>query len=155
MPPRPIERTIEERLSALEQQVAQLASAAGSSRVEAREFRLVDASGRVCGMLALTPRGPRLTLLDEAGAPRAELLVSKEGPGLTLSDPEEGTRVWLGATNDAARLALADGQGKQRAFLGVGRSGPRLDFYDGGQKSLWSVPCRDAPGEAGAGASAD
>ncbi len=144
MPP----RSIEERLAALEQQIARLSGAPGVS-IDAREFRVVDESGAVRGRLAVTPRGPLLTLFDEAGSLRAELLVSKEGPGLTLSDPEEGTRVWLGATNDAARLALADGQGKQRAFLGVGKSGPRLDFYDGGQRSLWSAPCRDEGGEPG------
>ncbi|MBU4272302.1 MAG: hypothetical protein KKE86_14320 [Planctomycetes bacterium] len=54
--------------------------------VTAREFRLVDAQGRLRAKLVTDKEGSGLVLADEKGQARASLAVKEEGPWLVLID---------------------------------------------------------------------
>jgi hypothetical protein len=130
-------KSVEDRIAALERQVAEIRVRA----VEAGEFRLVDKSGRVRAVLEMTRSGPRLAMIQEDGAVSFEVALAPDGPGLRVSDVDGNTRIFIGAQRDSGRIALADGKGKQRAFIGVGGEGrPMIDLYDAKQRRIWGAP---------------
>lgn len=129
-------RNVEDRLSALERQAAEIRVEA----VEATEFRLVDKAGRVRGVMEMTESGPRLALLDTEGTVLAEVFAQRDGTAVRLGGRDGDTRVFVGAIGGNARIALSDSGGHQRAFIGVEPKGPTITLYDAKQKTIWHAP---------------
>lgn len=67
----------------------------GPQTLEAREFVLRDAAGRIGARLDIGPTGPRLLLFDASGATRTGLAVTGDGPGLTVYDSNGKPRAGL------------------------------------------------------------
>ena len=93
------------------------AQAPATRTVEANEFVLKDANGKVRGRWSMTALGPAFALLDGKGRRRAELYVLADVPRLTLFDGNEKRRAVLGLVADSPRLALFDGNGNLQAEL--------------------------------------
>ena len=129
--------TIEDRIAALEAELARLRS----GTIETRHLHLLDEAGRVRGVLGVGDQGPTLEFFDERGVSRAKLVVESNGPGLTLADDAGHTRAWLGFAKESLRIGFADEQGNARAFFGVMKnSGPVVRFYDEAQRVIWTAP---------------
>ncbi|MFI5342135.1 MAG: hypothetical protein ACHQ7N_20145 [Candidatus Methylomirabilales bacterium] len=92
--------------------------------VEAEEFVLRDAAGKVRAMLGATKDWEGLNLYDENDRVRVRLDLRKDGPGLTLYEENGKVRADLGAIKAGPRLILYDENGKPRAGLSVGLLGP-------------------------------
>lgn len=129
-------KNIANRIAALERQIADIRVRA----IEASEFRLVDKSGRLRGVLEMSRSGPRLALMHEDGTISLEVALANDGPSIRLADESSDTRVFVGATRDEARIGLADGEKKPRIFLNVKNSGkPTIAVYDSKQKRVWEA----------------
>jgi len=137
-----------------------IAYAAGKSAVpvqevvRAQKFELVDAKGKLRGVLSVLSDGsPQLALFDAKGRPRAGLVVlSDRLPALLLGD-EKGYRARLMLDADGSPgLVLSDEQGNTRAVVGVtnletARTGATqktaessLMLFDKEGKVLWQEP---------------
>jgi len=100
----------------------------------AREFRLVDAEGRLRATLGFGETGgPGITFFDRTGQPRAMLMLHDGqvlGPGddgvasmLWLSGANAEPAVRIGAGSNARMLEINDFQGNPRIGLKVGQHG--------------------------------
>jgi hypothetical protein len=105
-------------------------SVPGSKTLEAGEFVLKDAAGRVGARLDMGPAGPRLVLYGESGKPRAALSVLGEKPGLILEDANDKVRVALGVGDNVPYFFLADASGKTGMSLGFTDNRPFLSLND-------------------------
>ena len=85
-----------------------------SRTVEANEFLLKDANGKVRGRWSLRAHGPGFALLDANDKERVALDVLDAGAGLTLSDASGRQRTHLVATVSGPGLSLTDANGKAR-----------------------------------------
>jgi hypothetical protein len=129
-------KNLSNRIASLERQIADIRVRA----VEASEFRLVDKSGRVRGVLEMSRTGPRLALMHEDGTVSLEVALANDGPSIRLADESNVTRVFVGATRNEARIGLADAEKKPRIFLNVKKSGkPTIATYDNKQKRIWGA----------------
>lgn len=129
-------KNLSNRIASLERQMADIRVRA----VEASEFRLVDKSGRVRGVLEMSRSGPRLALMHEDGTVSLEVALADDGPSIRLADESSRTRVFVGATRNEARIGLADAEKKPRIFLNVKSSGKSaIAVYDGKQKKVWEA----------------
>ncbi|UCH36462.1 MAG: hypothetical protein JSV65_08940 [Armatimonadota bacterium] len=130
--------------------------------VRAERFELVDAKGKVRGlltlvgdvgpklllfgnddnaraMLRLTPNGnPELCLYDKDGRGGVALMVGDDvNPRLTLRD-KAGT---LRAEFSGTALELCDTKGRLRAALTLDRRGsPTMGMFDEARKVFWQAP---------------
>jgi len=130
--------------------------------VRAERFELVDAKGKVRGLLTLvggigpklllfgngdnaramlwlTPNGnPELCLYDEDGRGGVGLMVGDDvNPRLTLRDKEGTLRGELSGTE----LRLCDSDGHLRAALTLDRQGsPTMGMFDKDGSVLWKAP---------------
>lgn len=107
-----------------------MGQAAPKKTVEANEFVLKDASGRVRGQLLMRLLGPDLTLFDENGTPLAGLGASAYGPGLYLNDEKGKTRALLGddAGGPGLRSTIRTGSCEPRCTTGAWRFRTRKGF---------------------------
>lgn len=129
-------KNLSNRIASLERQMADIRVRA----VEASEFRLVDKSGRVRGVLEMGRTGPRLAMMHEDGTVSLEIALANDGPSVRLADETGLTRVFVGATRNEARIGLSDAEKKPRIFLNVKSSGkPAIAVYDGKQKKVWEA----------------
>ena len=87
--------------------------------VEAREIRVVDASGKPRAGLGVSEDGPRLPLWDAAGKVRAGLAVDEDGPELVLFDAADS---------------------KSQARLRLRKDTPSLSLWDAAGQRVWSAP---------------
>lgn len=89
--------------------------------VRARRFELVDAAGRVRGVLNVNPAGlPGLALLDEAGAVRLLAAANAQGGyGVSVRDPGGAIRFAAGGGGEQGFVGVnvRDGAGRIRANL--------------------------------------
>jgi hypothetical protein len=108
--------------------------------VEAREFILRGAEGKVRADLVAFKDGLALTLLDESGKSRATLAVDKPGPRLSLYDENGKPRARLAVYEDGPALILLDENGMFRVSLLVRKAGPMLLLHDENDKTIWRQP---------------
>lgn len=116
-----------------------MAQAAPKRTVDAEEFVLHDASGRVRAKLFMLADSPSLQLMDEKGAARAALTVDSQGvgPGLVLTDISGKPRVAMAVSNDPTEgpgVLLMDSSGKVRMQL-TAPDNAGLQFYDANGKA--------------------
>jgi hypothetical protein len=129
-----------------------LSRAAVPNEVRARQFVLVDESGKTRGMFLVNKDGPLLTLCDEnkterllaglwsgtpslvvndeSGKSRGAFGISKGGVGLQLYGENGNQRGVFSVANDQPQLALFDENEKQRGLFMVGKGGPALLLHD-------------------------
>ena len=116
----------------------------GSRTVEAEQFVLKDASGKIRGTLAIRADGtPRLEFLEEDGKPRIVLAVWPNGSAsLGLSEKERMGGAMLATLPDGSTmLRLYDKNATPRAVLvAVADGSPTLSLFDKDGKVLWKVP---------------
>jgi hypothetical protein len=103
--------------------------------LEAGEFILRDAAGRVGARLSMSPIGSQLVLCGESGSPRVTLHVMGEQPGLVLDDANGSPRATLVVGDNGPHLALQDTKGELRALLMVRDDEPLISLMDRGGKT--------------------
>ena len=113
--------------------------------VEAEEFRLVDAHGKVLGGLRVTPSGEaELALFSAGGANGVVLTLEDEGgTWLFMLDKNGKKRARFGlALSEFPTIELFDRGGrKRRAVFAISASDkPYLAFFDKGEEILWASP---------------
>lgn len=121
----------------------------GPDTVEAREFRMRDASGALRGALAILDDGrPLLRLNDVNGKARAMLYVNRErGGGLRIMDTDGERRIEmeLHATGEP-EMRISDPNGRTRTLIRLDQpEKPSIVVLDEGGAALWSSPGREAP----------
>jgi len=122
------------------------AQAPSKKRVEANEFILRDAEGRVSAELLSTGAGASLGMYDPRGQLRAVLAVGKYGPGLVLVDANGKIRATFGLDDEegpsllqldangtrrleiANQLRLFDANAKARVVLGTTAEAAQIGF---------------------------
>src|SRR6266571_2196808 len=115
--------------------------------LEAAEFVLRDAAGRIGARLDIGPTGPRLLLFDANGTTRAGLAVTGDGPGLTVYDSNGKPRAGLAVIGDLPVLNLLDPGGDTRASLGLAEDGPGLTLRDAsGEPRAWLLVTDEGQG---------
>jgi hypothetical protein len=92
-----------------------MASSSEKRIVEADEFVLKDALGRVRAKLAMGEEGPALNLYDDSGQPRVTVGVATSGPALALYDANGKSRASVVVLADGPRLSTAP-RGRGPAF---------------------------------------
>lgn len=92
--------------------VIQAWSALTTSSLRTSRLELIDASGKIRGVLGMEDNSPSLTLFDELGNKRASLTVIAEGPRLFLYDENENWRVMMATSPQGPGLGLRDADGK-------------------------------------------
>jgi hypothetical protein len=112
--------------------------------VEAEQFVLRGADGRVRGAMGITPDGAvGLNLTDSKGQTKITLDISTDGsPGLDLYDSQGklGATFAMGPTGTAG-VGLYDARGKLRTSLDVpAPNTPGLAFYHLDGKPAWGAP---------------
>jgi hypothetical protein len=108
--------------------------------VQATEFLLKDADGRVRAALRMGSAGAYLAFYNSDGkAARGLLGVLPSGPALGLYDGKGKTRVSLGLTEKGANLTFHDSDEKLRAELGMLEEGPNLLFLDPDGKPVYKI----------------
>lgn len=130
-----LERTVQkQRIIGLVVAASVLAAALmGAARVpeviEARAFKVLDASGQARIELSALSDGPAtLILTGPDGKIHVRLDASEGNPGLTFYDGQENTRINLKASG----LTLLDSNGRARINLAMLSNGsPYLALYDG------------------------
>ncbi len=134
-----------------------MAQTTAKRTVEAEEFVLHDASGRVRAKLFMLgdvfpslalmdkkgvtratltagPQGPGLALTDASGRPRVAVSDDPtEGPGLLLMDSSGNVRMQLTAPNDAG-LQFREANGKVRPELQLSDKGPLYRLNDANEQ---------------------
>jgi hypothetical protein len=120
------------------------ASPNSSERVEARQFVLLDESGKVRAVLGSTPDGAiGLNLDDATGRTRLTLDVDYAGsPGLDLFDQDRKRRaIFSLGQHGEPGAGLYDAEGKLRTSLDIpGADTPGLAFYHEGGGPAWGAP---------------
>jgi len=111
-----------------------MGQASRNRTVEANEFILKDASGKMRARLGMEADGPLFSLFAQDGHARAKLFVAGDTTMLSLADGNEHPRALLGVLSEGPLLNLADGTGKPQATLSALREEPALDIYDGNGK---------------------
>lgn len=106
-----------------------MSQASPNRTVEAQEFILKDAGGRVRGVLTAKTGAPRLELRDANGIQAATLGSTSNGATLSLNDPNGGAAVALGVTGYARGLSLYDANSQRRAEFNLEQEGPALSFF--------------------------
>jgi hypothetical protein len=106
------------------------AQRSGSKVVEAEQFAILDAGGKVRAALGVAPDGaPNLTFFDDAGWPRVRLGLTRSGSGprLALLDTNGANRVEIALSADdgpeGAGLTVRDRKGTRRADVIVWADG--------------------------------
>ena len=144
-----------------------LRGAAAKTRVDAEEFRLVGAGGRVLAILGAVDGEPGLYLLNAEGKAQAYFYVSPEGASqlvvsgkgekglLMLTAEVNGTPSLVVAASPTAKerlaltvspqgrpsLALDDKQGRARAVLTLEEPDtPKLRFTNSVGDTVWRAP---------------
>lgn len=110
-----------------------MGQAPASRTVEANEFILKDASGKVRGRLSMAAFGPEFALLDNNGERRASLNLLADDPGVYLFDGNGRERASLVLQADEVYLALSDANEKPRAGLNLVADGPGFYLHDESQ----------------------
>lgn len=106
-----------------------------SRTIEANEFLLKDASGKVRARLTLAiGGGPSLSLLDEAERVRAVLAINNGIPKIGLLDGNGESRVNLFADAGVSGLTVKDQTGRSRAQLAIDDGEPFVRLYDAKEK---------------------
>jgi hypothetical protein len=105
--------------------------------IEAEQFILKDASGKVRADLSMADNTPVLALLSDKGSPLVNLQGS-DSPALTLSNADSKELLKLLASPDVNSLALYDGQ-TARVGVGVWKGDAGFALYDDTGKLLWSA----------------
>ncbi len=104
--------------------------AAGGGIVRAREFIVVDGTGKEQVILGSDSGCTGLVVKDTQAAPRLLLgLLPEEQVGLVINNAAQKTQVALGAWKRTNRLRLYDGIGNQRIAAEVDREAGSSDFY--------------------------
>lgn len=153
--------TIEERLAAVEKELARLRSA-----VRSHCFQVVDEKGSVCmqmkaergmgglsfhdrrgavRMVLLTEEGsPSVELIDASGVPRAKLgLTVNDNPVLTLQGSPGNTSVTLFAMPDRNEVTIADQAGNIRLGLTLQPRGGGFYLMNEKGTVVWSAGVDD------------
>jgi hypothetical protein len=139
--------TLQKRVAALERQnrrfkqasilillttmAALLMGQAAPTRVlEAQDFVLRDASGRIRARLGLWMAEPSLALYDSLGHPR--VLIDGTEPAVHLSDANAIPRLSMMVTSFGASFSVSDTGGRVRADLGTrdSQNAATVSFYD-------------------------
>ena len=112
--------------------------------VEAREFRVRDATGTIRATLGLDPEGePNFILSDRNGRGRAGLSVIGDGEALlNFTDADDTVHLALGTTASGyPLLRVYDRAGGERVWLGLspGES-PSLFLFDADKNVTWQTP---------------
>jgi hypothetical protein len=120
--------------------------------VAARDFVLVDGSGRSRAELGMREGRTALVIFDAAGKPRAAVGIDPTGsPGVQVVGPEGQLRAELAMPDGKPEVIVSDTAGKTRAFLGlVGGEAPLLGLADSAGRTRAFVGL-DASGVAGLG----
>jgi hypothetical protein len=108
--------------------------------IEAQEFILKDATGKVRATLAASDDGPGLTLFDAKGQRRIALHIIRGQAALVLFDGEGKYRAQLDVGEDGPSLYLFDCQGNPRAILAPGTNSTGLLLIDGGRNVVYHAP---------------
>jgi len=118
------EAQLEERIAALEAELARLVEARAAGR-SAVACEVVDGGGTTRAMLATGHDGTvSLNLLDGSGKLRAALGLATSGPTLSLFDPQGIRRLDLHVGgDDVPRLLLFDDAGGKRLDAAVDAAG--------------------------------
>jgi len=98
--------------------------------VEAEEFLLRDANGRIRASLSVFDGDPGLSLIDQAGKLRAGLSLVDGDPLLNLKDEAGKSRASLSVFDGTPGLEFRDQAGKPRAKLWAVDGWPSLSFRD-------------------------
>ncbi len=115
-----------------------------SSVIRAREFDVVDSSGRNVLAVGIDTEGlAGLWIYDEQKKTRIALGFAGRGAaataGITLYN--KGAKLQLGFDNvDLPGIWYYDLQGTKRSVLGFGGTAPGLWFYDGAGTQTWTAP---------------
>lgn len=80
--------------------------------LEAEKFVLVDAEGKVRGMLSVGSDGPHLLLADATQKAQVKLIATRFGPNLWLYDTKGVMRAMLNVSADGPHLAMYAEDGK-------------------------------------------
>lgn len=116
--------------------------------LDAENFVVRDAKGKVRGRLGLAESGPVLSLYDAEEKARAVLTVGQSGPFLTFLDATAGPQIVLSGAPDAQGLVIYDVNRKVRATLAIEHQEIALKMWDAAGKTIHRVPHITAAGEA-------
>jgi hypothetical protein len=97
--------------------------------VEAEEFILRDADGKVRARLASLPDGTHLDLYDGGGTRRASLGVTATGVGLAFYDPDGKPQATLGSGPAGVAVRQSGPSGELQDFSCEAQAAPILVFY--------------------------
>ena len=101
--------------------------------LEAEEFILRDADGKVRARLAPLPNGTHLHLYDDGGIMRASLGITEYGVGLAFYDRSGEPQATLGSGPSAVAVRRCEPNGEE-GFYGEAEDAPVLIFYGRSQK---------------------
>lgn len=101
--------------------------------IRARNFEVVDRTGRVRAKMAVQPNGIAfIQVTDELGHARAAMVTSLSGGStVEILDPKGHQTAGMGDSTLGGSIAVADTQGKTRAVMAVSASGaPSIHLSD-------------------------
>ncbi len=99
--------------------------------VEAEQFILKTATGRVLATLGLTDGGPMLRLVGPAGSDRAVLALDAAGtPRLSMMRADGSQPIAVALTADGVPQVDVTAPDKSKARLTVGSEGPGIGLFD-------------------------
>ncbi len=95
--------------------------------VEAEEFVLRDAEGRMRASLGIAEDEPGFAIFNINGKPRAIMAVPPEGPRLLLSDADGNLRAELAVGQEGPSLTIYQADGQMAVALSWGQGVAALD----------------------------
>ena len=107
-----------------------IAQSSPKRTVEAEEFILRDAAGRIRAKLGMWTAEPSFALYDSAG--RAKVLMDGNGPAVHLSDANAIPRLSIMVDESGAGFSVSDTRGRLRGVLGTrdSQNATTVSFYD-------------------------
>lgn len=108
--------------------------------VEAQEFILKDAGGRVRATLTAAGEGAQLLMLDGNGKPRLVLFTGPDLSGLTLYDGHGQRLIRVDAEDSGVGMVLEGRPEKAQVWLDVGADGPRFLLVSNKGKLVYRAP---------------
>lgn len=126
-----------------------LAGSSAADELDARRFRLLDASGRVRAALELDANGePRFALKDAAGTSRVQLRLRGAEAFVDLLDEQGHHRLGLAIdTAGLPQLVLLDAQERPRYQLAMNAKGAPGTMFLAGDGTICAGAGIDAQGE--------
>jgi len=129
--------------------VVLMGQAPGTRTVEANEFVLRDADGRIRGWLGVRDDNPGLSLYGANGKPQVWLSAQPGGPLFSLYDIQERQRIMITAPEETPVIGFYDKNGKGRGALGMSGDTPSLLLvHSEGKMRVLLDAARENPGLA-------